>query len=41
MWIGYKAERFLLEAGTDELVGGKATKGLETLGEVVGIEEGR
>ena len=40
VWIGFKAMRFVLPAGTDVLVGSEAVEGFEALGEVVGAEEG-
>lgn len=39
VWIVFKALRFFLPAGTDELAGSQAGKGLEAFGKVVGVEE--
>jgi hypothetical protein len=40
VWVGYKAFGLFLPAGADELIGSEAGESLETLGEVVSVEEG-
>jgi len=39
VWIGFKAVRFVLPAGTDELIGSETNEALEAFGKIVSVEE--